>query len=106
MSGGQSRSSRPSRVLIIDDDPVMKALVQSCLSAPLYEILQSGSISEGLRAIEDWHPDVVLLDHQLPDGEGFHAIAEINGIDRQLPILYVTAASSATTAIEASRRGV
>ncbi len=105
MSQSFARASRLPRILIIDDDPLIERLVLSCIGPNSFDIYQVATAQNGLQQIEDWRPDLVLLDQVLPDRAGIDVIPEIAGIDRQLPILFITASSSSQTAIEAARRG-
>jgi len=59
-------------VLIVDDHPSFRASAQAILTADGYEVV--GEAEDGESAIEAagrLHPDVVLLDVQLPDIDGF-----------------------------------
>jgi DNA-binding NtrC family response regulator len=105
MTAGSPRATRLSRILIIDDDPTVQTLVAGCLGTPAYAVAQVGSARDGLRQVEEWHPDVVLLDHLLPDRHGIEVLSELVAIDRQLPVLFITAAGTSQIAIEAVRRG-
>ena len=59
-----------SRILVIDDNPVMVTLVELMLEHEGFEIVSAGSGAEGLAAIEMRRPDLVLMDIVLPDTDG------------------------------------
>ncbi len=60
------------RVLIVDDHPGFRARARALLESEGFEVVgEAGSGAEGVRAARDLAPDVVLLDVQLPDTDGF-----------------------------------
>jgi DNA-binding NarL/FixJ family response regulator len=71
------------RVLIVDDHPSFRASARGLLESEGYEVV--GEAADGaaaLRAVEELHPDIVLLDVQLPDLDGFEVaeqLAQVNG---------------------------
>ena len=63
-------------VLIVDDHPSFRASARTLLEAEGYEIVgEAETGAEAMAAIMKLHPDLVLLDIQLPDVDGFE-IAE------------------------------
>jgi DNA-binding NarL/FixJ family response regulator len=65
-------------VLIVDDHPSFRASARTLLEAEGYEIV--GEVEDGaaaLRAAETLHPDLVLLDVQLPDLDGFEVAEQL-----------------------------
>lgn len=80
------------RVLIVDDEPLARRGVRVCLSAaPDMEII--GDCSSGtqtIRCIQELHPDLVFLDVQMPDMNGFEVVAQIDPALSPL-IIFLTA---------------
>jgi two-component system nitrogen regulation response regulator GlnG len=60
---------------------------------------------DGLRQITDQPPDVILLDVHLPDLSGLETYQRIRRIDGRIPVIFITWAASADTAIEAMKEG-
>jgi two-component system nitrogen regulation response regulator GlnG len=60
---------------------------------------------DGLAAARAALPDVVLLDLFLPDGTGLEVFEQLRALDARLPVIFITVAKSAETAIEAMKRG-
>jgi DNA-binding NarL/FixJ family response regulator len=59
-------------VLIVDDHPSFRASARTLLEAEGYEVVgEAQTGAEALRAVQALKPDVVLLDVQLPDLDGF-----------------------------------
>lgn len=65
------------KLLIVDDEDGVRALVRMTLDNGLYEIIEA---SEGLEALDlarEYHPDLVLLDVMLPDVSGMDVCRKI-----------------------------
>jgi DNA-binding NarL/FixJ family response regulator len=68
----------PHRILIVDDHPSFRASARVVLESEGFEVV--GEAADGASAISECcrlRPEVVLLDVQLPDTDGFHVCAEI-----------------------------
>ena len=62
----------PTRVLIVDDHPTFRACARALLEAEGFEVVgEADDCASALRSAGELHPEVVLLDVQLPDGAGF-----------------------------------
>jgi DNA-binding NarL/FixJ family response regulator len=67
-------------VLIVDDHPSFRASARLLLECEGYEVV--GAVEDGaaaLAAVRELHPDVVLLDVQLPDIDGFEVAGRLTG---------------------------
>jgi DNA-binding NtrC family response regulator len=94
-----------SRILIVDDDETTRLLLESHLSGSGYGVRCEGS-AEGLRTAlteEDFH--AILLDVQLPDGDGIDLLDEVKQLTPSSPIIMITAHRSVEKAVEAMRKG-
>jgi DNA-binding NarL/FixJ family response regulator len=67
----------PTSVLIVDDHPSFRACARQVLEAEGFEVVgEAADVASALAAAERLRPDVVLLDVQLPDGDGFDLARE------------------------------
>lgn len=80
------------RVLIVDDEPLARQRLKDLLAEePDMEIAaECGDGGQAVMAIESLRPDLVLLDVQMPELDGFDVIEAV-GVDRMPPTLFVTA---------------
>ncbi|MDP9258203.1 MAG: response regulator transcription factor [Actinomycetota bacterium] len=66
----------PVRVLIVDDHPSFRATARLLLESEGFEVVgEAADGMSGLRAARELEPDLVLLDVQLPDIDGFEVAA-------------------------------
>ncbi|MEC4806712.1 MAG: response regulator transcription factor [Jaaginema sp. PMC 1079.18] len=61
----------PSKILVVDDDTAIRNLVYRFLSLQDYELESAASGADALSAFEQFKPDLVILDLNLPDISGF-----------------------------------
>jgi CheY-like chemotaxis protein len=87
------------RVLIIDDDDTFRYILRQIISnEPRYEVLEAGNASDGLRQAKDERPDVIVLDLQMPNVDGFTVLQQLNADQRTSIIPVVVATSLAVNA--------
>jgi two-component system nitrogen regulation response regulator GlnG len=95
-----------SRLLLVDDDPALILDQIEHVFAPRgVEITVAETGREGLRQFEKLRPDVVLLDVRLPDLSGLDVFQQIHKSDARTPVVFITATTTAETAIEAVKQG-
>jgi DNA-binding response OmpR family regulator len=83
------------RVLIVDDHAPTRALIKNVLEAEKgasFEIVEAGTGMECLKAADSKGPfDLILLDVNLPDMDGFEICKALRSVDQGVPIVFVTA---------------
>ncbi|NCI49379.1 response regulator [Sediminibacterium roseum] len=82
----------PRSVLIIDDEVDLCTVISSYLRRKDYTVDCAHSLADGLKKLDDVHPDVVLLDNNLPDGYGW---VEAEKIHQKYPSMRITLFSAA-----------
>jgi two-component system KDP operon response regulator KdpE len=78
------------RVLVVEDDREIRALIQSSLSVEGFEVQTAVSLSEASALVRHSPPDVIVLDLGLPDGDGVELVQEVRK-RHTLPIIVVSA---------------
>jgi DNA-binding response OmpR family regulator len=66
-----------ARVLVLDDDPSIRAICAEVLRSQGYDVLEAGTCAEARRLVLERRPQVVLVDVQLPDGDGFSLLESL-----------------------------
>jgi signal transduction histidine kinase/DNA-binding response OmpR family regulator len=81
-----------TRVLVVDDEPVCRYLVRRLLPGGAFEVIEAASGAEGLAQLRDRSPDVVLLDLNLPEMDGFAFLDRLAsaGGSRLPPVVVLT----------------
>jgi two-component system, NtrC family, response regulator AtoC len=97
--------SRKIRVLVVDDDNLLRKLVADQLARAEFDAVAAGSGKEALDVLSDADFDVVLLDIMMPDLSGLDALREIRKVDDPPEVIMLTADTSLATGVEAMRHG-
>lgn len=90
-------------VLIIDDEQDTRELIAEIAEEEGYTVAQAGDVKQARIQVERHKPDAILLDMQLPDGNGIELWKRLALSDCQ--VVFITGHSSVDTAIEALRCG-
>ena len=77
-------------VLVVEDEPQMRRFLRASLGAEGYRVREAWTVSDGLREVAAEHPDVVLLDLGLPDGDGLDLLRRVREWS-QVPVIVVSA---------------
>jgi DNA-binding response OmpR family regulator len=103
-SGEAKSKTTPKRVLIVDDDAAVAAVLAEHLSdAYAVEIVSNGS--QALDAVRRARPDLVLLDLNMPGLSGLDVLRRLRAMDARLPVLIVTGTSDDALIGETIRSG-
>jgi two-component system, NtrC family, response regulator AtoC len=92
-------------VLIVDDEAILAKNIRGYLEYHKYSVCVVGTSGEGLKRFKEWHPDVVLLDIYLPDGNGFEVVRRIREIDAKVGVIMWTAFGGVQRAVAAMAAG-
>lgn len=87
--------SQPPVVLIVDDEPAIRSLVQTNLEHIGVRVVEAADGEAGLQAVETEHPDLVILDVMMPLLDGFEVLKRLraDAATRKLPVILLTAKS-------------
>ncbi len=100
-------SSRPIRVLIVDDHEVLASSLALVLDAEddITSVGVATTLEQARALIGSIHPDVLLLDHRMPDGDGVAAIPGLRELRPSLGIVVLTASSADHVLLSAIESG-
>jgi two-component system, OmpR family, response regulator len=82
------------KVLIIDDERDLCHVMSSFLTQLGHEVHSAYSLTDGLNDFSQMHPDVLILDNNLPDGLGWENIKLIQSMDPSCKIILISANKS------------
>lgn len=92
-------------VLVVDDDDAVQFAFSRYLSRTGYDVAAAGSLKEARELLSSRPLDGILLDLNLPDGNGIDWIAEARAERPDVALIVITGLGDIPTAVEAMRRG-
>lgn len=93
------------KVIIIEDDPVLRASIEQTLELEGFDTISTGSFTQARRSIRSNFRGVILSDIKMPDHDGFEVLKFAHSKDPDLPVVLLTAHSDVPTAMRAVRDG-
>ena len=79
-----------STVVVIDDDPHVRRFLRATLTGHGHLVFEATSVAEGIAAISEHRPAIVLLDLGLPDGDGLAVLRAVR-TDSKVPVIVLSA---------------
>ncbi|MDH5299133.1 MAG: response regulator [Desulfobulbaceae bacterium] len=96
--------TKPAKILITDDDSLVRDAVAKILEMFGHEVIPTASGEEALAALSE-ELDLIILDINMPGMDGFQTINAINQRNLDIPVLFLTGAGSMEYAIKAINLG-
>jgi CheY-like chemotaxis protein len=95
----------PSRVLIVDDEPSIAALLGEYVGLlhAAVEIAANGAAA--IAAVVRARPDLVLLDMNMPGMSGLEVLRRLRALDATIPVILITATADDSAVAEALKAG-
>ncbi|HEX9919491.1 MAG TPA: sigma-54 dependent transcriptional regulator, partial [Pyrinomonadaceae bacterium] len=97
--------AKKGSVLVVDDEEIMRDVLETLLSAEGYRVDLAKTGEEGLESYGRRAYDVVLLDVSMPGMGGLRALEEIQKTDAEAVVVMITAYATFDTAVAAWERG-
>jgi len=95
------------RILIIDDSqPIRDFVVQTLTDKGGFSVLEASNGAEGLKVALDNSPDLILLDLEMPQLNGFQVVDSLREREADIPVILITSHGSEALAVELFRKGV
>lgn len=82
------------KILLIEDEPSLRELIQRSLEKERYVVEATADFQSGLRKIEDYDYDCVLLDIMLPDGNGLNLLEQLKKMRKRENVIIISAKDS------------
>ena len=96
---------RAGAILVVDDEEIMREILEALLTREGYSVRLASSGAEGLELARSLPFDAAILDVMMPGMGGMAVLDELKKIDDDLPVLMITAFASVENAIAAMKRG-
>jgi two-component system, OmpR family, KDP operon response regulator KdpE len=95
---------QPARILIVDDEPQITRVLRTALSTQGYLLQIAANGVEGMEAVHNWKPNLVITDVSMPQMNGVELCREIRAIS-QIPIIVLSVRNQDQMKIEALDAG-
>lgn len=88
-----SRPSPKAHIAIVDDESITRKLLSSFLKREAYQLYEAATGQYLFEHIDEWRPDVILLDVLMPDMDGYAVCRKLRAMPqwRHIPIIMITA---------------
>lgn len=93
------------RILVIDDEEVMRDLFTDVLSDAGYEVIAVGNPEEGVNKVKEMPFEVIITDLKMPGMDGIEVLRKARKIDPDISVIVITGYATVETAVEAMREG-
>jgi two-component system response regulator PilR (NtrC family) len=98
-------SQRATRVLVVDDEPHIRELLELTLAKMGLGVDAVGSIAEAKEQLKNERYELCLTDMRLADGDGLELVRHIGTLSEEVPVAVITAYGSADNAVAALKAG-
>ncbi len=96
----------PGYILVVDDEPDIRRLVQEILEDEHYKVVTAENAKTAREAVRKQRPDLVLLDIWMPDTDGISLLREWSQSGNlEMPVIMISGHGTVETAVEATRLG-
>ncbi|MBL4848828.1 MAG: response regulator [Planctomycetes bacterium] len=82
-----ARKPKRARIAVLEDDPLVRELIQDALGERGYEIVSFGDLASATKALAGTPPDLLVSDVELPDGSGLELVRTLRKRYPNLPVL-------------------
>jgi len=93
-----------AKILIVDDEPQITRVLRTALSTQGYTLRVAANGVEGMEAVHDWKPDLVITDVSMPEMNGVELCREIRAVST-IPIIVLSVRNQDLIKIEALDAG-
>src|SRR5262245_52243927 len=98
-------TSKPGLILVVDDEEIMREILETLLRREGYDVRLASSGEEGLQLARSMPFDAAIIDIMMPGINGIETLDELKRIDEDLAVIIITAYASVESAISAMKGG-
>ncbi|MEU8587350.1 response regulator transcription factor [Streptomyces sp. NPDC048664] len=99
-AGQEVPGAPPPRVLVVDDDPEVRAALEDGLELEGFTVLGVADGHAALVAVADWEPDAMVLDVMMPVVDGLAVCRRLRALGDRVPILVLTALDAVSDRVD------
>ena len=98
-------SEMADKVLIVDDDDLLRGYLSSLLQTRGFEVFESPDAIHLTQLVRNISPDVLLLDYQMPEVDGITALKTLRRAHLTVPVIMITGSPNQQVAVQCLREG-
>ncbi len=98
-------TARKAKILVVDDEPSQRKMLQANLSLDGYQVFEAGDGTEAISRVSEEFFDLILMDNRMSQMDGIEALKGIKKISPGIPVIIITAYASVETAVQALQAG-
>ena len=100
----QNNNDHPARILLVDDEAQITRVLKTALSTQGYSLRIAANGVDGMQAVHEWRPDLVITDVSMPEMNGVELCREIRTVS-QVPIIVLSVRNQDQVKVEALDAG-
>jgi two-component system KDP operon response regulator KdpE len=100
----QNENDHPAKILLVDDEAQITRVLRTALSTQGYSLRIAANGVEGMEAVHEWKPDLVITDISMPEMNGVELCREIRTVS-QVPIIVLSVRNQDPVKVEALDAG-
>ena len=100
----QNNNDQPAKILLVDDEAQITRVLKTALSTQGYSLRIAANGVEGMQAVHEWRPDLVITDVSMPEMNGVELCREIRTVS-QVPIIVLSVRNQDQVKVEALDAG-
>ncbi len=93
------------KVLMVEDSVSLSAIYMAYLEGTDYDLVTAETLGSAHAALGAFKPDIVLLDIELPDGNGLDFLTATTALENSPKVIVMTAYGTSDMAVDAIRKG-
>jgi len=93
------------KIMVIDDEPLMRITVRDALMAEGYKVVTAETGEKGLEILGEERVDILLTDLKLPDKDGIQILREVKALNQETEVILMTAYGTIDSAVMAMKEG-
>jgi DNA-binding response OmpR family regulator len=93
------------KVLFIEDETALAEIIKESLEAKGFEVRHAVTLAKARLLYQQYHPDIIVADVMLPDGDGFEWISSIRKSDTITPVIFLTSRSQTADVVKGFELG-
>ena len=93
------------RLLLVEDETDLAGIISDTLSEKGFEVRCAGNGADGLRAVTDFRPEIVVTDIMMPVMDGYTFVRKLRESGSAVPVLFLSARSDAEDVVRGFELG-